>query len=67
MKLCCSKASPFARKVRVSAVLLGLEQQIETDPIADPAELLEVNPPGLIPTLVTQDGFALFDSPVIRE
>ncbi len=70
MKLYYSKASPFARKVRVSAILLGLDQQIElieTDPFDDPPALLDVNPLGLIPTLVTQDGFAFFESPVICE
>ncbi len=70
MKLYYSKASPFARKVRVSAILLGLDRQIElieTDPFADPPELLGANPLGLIPTLVTQDGFAFFESPVICE
>ena len=70
MKLYYSKASPFARKVRVSAILLGLDAQIElieTNPFTDPPELLAANPLGLIPTLVTQDGFAFFESPVICE
>ncbi len=70
MKLYYSKASPFARKVRVSAILLGLDAQIElieANPLTDPPELLEANPLGLIPTLVTQDGFAFFESPVICE
>ncbi len=70
MKLYYSKASPFARKVRASAILLGLDQQIEliaVDPLANPAGLHAANPLGLIPTLVTDDGFAFFDSPVICE
>ena len=70
MKLYYSKASPFARKVRASAILLGLDRQIEliqSDPNANPAALHEANPLGLIPTLVTDDGFALFDSAVICE
>ena len=70
MKLYYSEASPFARKVRISAILLGLDRQIElieTNPFTDPPELLDANPLGLIPTLVTQDGFAFFESPVICE
>ena len=70
MKLYYSKASPFARKVRASAILLGLDQQIElieTNPHANPPELLDANPLGLIPTLMTDDGFGFFDSVVICE
>ena len=70
MKLLYSKGSPFARKVRASAILLGLDRQIElidTNPFADPKPLLEANPLGLIPTLVTADGSTFFDSPVICE
>ena len=70
MKLFYSKASPFARKVRASAILLGLDRRIElieTDANADPPELHEANPLGQIPTLVTEDGFSFFDSAVICE
>ncbi len=70
MKLYYSQTSPFARKVRASAILLGVERQIElveTDPFADAPDLLGANPLGLIPTLVTEDGFAFFDSVVICE
>ena len=70
MKLYYSRASPFARKVRASAILLGLERRIElieADPFADPRTLHEANPLGLVPTLVTEDGFGLFDSAVICE
>ncbi|WP_428394078.1 glutathione S-transferase N-terminal domain-containing protein [Lichenicoccus sp.] len=70
MRLFYSKASPFARKVRASAILLGLDRQIElveTNPFADPTSLLEANPLGLIPTLVTEDGSSFFDSRVICE
>lgn len=70
MKLYTSKTSPFARKVRISAMLLGLDRRIEmidTDANANPPELHAANPLGQIPTLVTEDGFALFDSAVICE
>ena len=70
MKLLYSKASPFSRKVRACAAALGIERQIElveVNAAAAPAVLVEANPLGRIPTLITEDGFALFDSPVICE
>jgi glutathione S-transferase len=70
LKLYTSKTSPFARKVRISAMLLGLDRRIElidTDANANPPGLHAANPLGQIPTLVTEDGFALFDSAVICE
>jgi glutathione S-transferase len=70
LKLYTSKTSPFARKIRISAMLLGLDRRIElieTNANADPPELHAANPLGKIPTLVTEDGFALLDSPVICE
>lgn len=70
MKLLYFKASPFARKVRACAVALGLDRQIqlvEVDPTAAPQQLTDPNPLGRIPTLITDDGFAIFDSPVICE
>ncbi len=45
--------------------LQSLVQEIMVDVYADPPELIAVNPLGKIPALVTDDGFALFDSPVI--
>ena len=70
MKLLYSKASPFARKVRACAVALGIDQQIElieVDVRNPPAALTDANPLAKIPTLITVDGFAIFDSPVICE
>lgn len=70
MKLLYSKASPFARKVRACAVALGIDQQIElieVDVRGLPAALTDANPLAKIPTLITVDGFAIFDSPVICE
>ena len=70
MKLLYSKSSPFSRKVRACAIALGIERQIElieVDVYAAPPILIDVNPLGRIPTLITEDGFALFDSPVICE
>jgi glutathione S-transferase len=70
MKLLSSNASPYGRKVRACAVALGLEKQIQLIDVdtANPTEmLLAANPLGRIPTLITEDGFAIFDSPVICE
>jgi len=70
MKLLYSSASPFARKVRACAVALGIDQLIELVEVSTadaPRELTDANPLGKIPTLITADGFAIFDSPVICE
>jgi glutathione S-transferase len=67
MRLRFNPASPFARKVLVVAHEKGLADRIEivaTDPRSDPT-LAEDNPLRLIPALVTDDGDAIFDSPVI--
>lgn len=70
MILRSAAASPFARKVRIAASLLGLSNQIEiknadTGDASDP--LRKQNPVGKIPTLVLDDGTTLFDSRVIVE
>jgi glutathione S-transferase len=70
MKLRSSPASPFVRKVRIVASLLGLTDQIEledADTIRPPASLLAQNPLGKIPALVLDNGETLFDSRVIVE
>ena len=70
MLLRSSSASPFARKIRIAAILLGLADQIEVVPAdtSDPADSLRAqNPLGKIPTLVCDDGRALYDSAVILE
>ena len=70
MMLHMAPPSPFARKVRIAAALLGLEDEIElvatdtTDP-ADP--IRHLNPLGKIPALVLDDGPVLYDSAVILE
>jgi glutathione S-transferase len=63
-------ASPFARKVRIAASLLGLTSKIEIRPVdlEDPADSVRVqNPIGKIPVLVLEDGTAYYDSRVIVE
>ena len=63
-------ASPFARKVRIAAALLELEDRIEisaadTNNPEDPLRLQ--NPLGKIPALVLESGETIFDSAVIVE
>jgi len=63
-----SPASPFGRKVKIAASLLGLSDQIqvtEADTL-DPKDPLRLqNPLGKIPTLILEDGETLYDSRVI--
>jgi glutathione S-transferase len=62
--------SPFGRKVRMAISRLGLWDRIEmvkADPL-DPDDVLRRdNPLGKIPTLITDDGKAVFDSRFILE
>lgn len=68
MKLYYSKTSPYARKVRMVIIEKGLEQEVEeiiVNPYNDNPDLVAANPLGKIPTLLLDNGKALFDSPVI--
>ena len=70
MQLFYSPTSPYVRKVRVVAIEKGLADRIElvaANPWPDPAAVARVNPLGKVPALLTDDGVALFDSPVICE
>ncbi len=63
-----SSGSPYARKVRVVAHECGLAplvKEIASHPWKAPDDLKALNPLGKVPTLVTDDGFTIFDSPVI--
>jgi glutathione S-transferase len=65
-----SPASPFGRKVRIAADMLGLSDRItvEKADTADPNdELRRQNPLGKIPVLIAQDGTSLYDSRVILD
>lgn len=63
MKLLCSPTSPFSSKVRMAARYLELEiTEIRVDTNAGPAILVDNNPLGKIPTLLTDDGVSIFDS-----
>ncbi|MEZ5926558.1 MAG: glutathione S-transferase [Hyphomicrobiaceae bacterium] len=70
MILRSSPPSPFGRKVKLAAAILGLTNriQVETTDTNDPdGSLRKQNPLGKIPTLVLEDGFCLYDSHVICE
>jgi glutathione S-transferase len=70
MILKSSPASPFGRKVRIAAGVLGLADKIdvhETD-LNDPADSIRIqNPIGKIPALILEDGDCYYDSRVIVE
>ena len=68
MKLAYSPASPYVRKVMACAIKRGIDKKIERMKISttDP-ELLKYNALSKVPTLITDDGAYLFDSPVICE
>lgn len=70
MKLRYSPTSPYVRKVLVLAIETGLDSRIEripTNPWAEDAALSKDNPLHKVPTLTTDDGLVLYDSPVICE
>jgi glutathione S-transferase len=72
MKLHWSPRSPFVRKVMIVAHERGLIDRLECvrtlAALTTPhAELMRDNPLSKIPTLVLDDGTALYDSPVICE
>lgn len=70
MLLRSAPASPFARKVRMAILHLGLADKVEitaadTNNPDDP--LRGDNPLGKLPVLLTEDGEAIYDSRVILE
>jgi glutathione S-transferase len=72
MQLYFNPASPYVRKVRVTAHELGLSGRIELitlslTPVSPHDELRSRNPLGKIPALITDEGAVLYDSPVICE
>jgi glutathione S-transferase len=78
MKLFWTPASPFVRKVIVTAIELGLGDQIEIHPTYWPHEwgsrtvafdpaFVAANPVGRIPALVTKEGVAIPESNWICE
>jgi glutathione S-transferase len=72
MKLFYSPTSPYVRKVVVCAEEAGLQAAIErvpatVTPVTDSPDVAAANPLAKVPTLVLDDGTALFDSRVIVE
>ena len=68
MKLLSAPASPFARKVRIVLAEKRIECDIATvDVQPQDNEVNAHNPLGKIPTLVLDDGTAIYDSRVIVE
>jgi glutathione S-transferase len=68
MKLLASPASPYTRKVRVVLAEKRIDcemEMVDVQPIDNPVN--RHNPLGKIPTLVLDDGTALYDSRVIVE
>ncbi len=72
MKLYYSSTSPYVRKCLIAAHELGLADRIQlapvvTMPTAHSPELMRDNPLCKLPTLITDEGQALYDSRVICE
>src|SRR5260370_36189859 len=72
MKLTFSPASPFARKVRIAAIELGLIDKIEFVPTTvvpgqPNDEYSKINPVKKLPALILDNGEVIVDSYVIVE
>lgn len=72
MKIFHSPASPFVRKVMIVAHEVGLADRIErlpakAGPVERDATIRAENPLGQVPTFLTDDGEALYDSRVVAE
>lgn len=72
MKLYFSPTSPYVRKCMVTAHELGVADNItllpaNAHPVNRDTTLIQSNPLGKVPTLVTDDGMVLYDSRVICE
>jgi glutathione S-transferase len=66
MKVLTAPASPFGRKVAITAHMKGLADRIDFQTTKADAED-NTNPLAKIPVLITDDGASIFDSPVICE
>lgn len=68
MQLYLNATSPYARLVRIVLLEKGLDEAVTLkwcDPWVDNPALLEINPAGRIPVLVTEEGTALTESMLI--
>lgn len=67
-KIFYSPASPYSAKVRMAATYCGVSfESVLTETNTAPDWLLQANPLGKIPVLVTDDGDAIYDSRVITQ
>jgi glutathione S-transferase len=65
-KIYYSPASPYSAKVRmVAAQAAYAADSVSVATAEDPADLIASNPLGKVPALMTDEGQAVFDSPVI--
>ena len=68
MILRSAPASPFGRKVKMAAHIVGVIDRIKivnADTLSAEDDLRQQNPLGKIPTLILDDGRVLYDSRVI--
>ena len=67
-KLLYSGPSPYSAKARMAAALAGYAvEAVSVDTNAEPDLLIDNNPLGKIPVLLTDDGRAVFDSAMILQ
>lgn len=67
-KLLYSPASPYSAKVRMAAAYAGVAiEPVIVDTNAEPALLIDNNPLGKIPVLLTDEGESIFDSRAITQ
>lgn len=67
-KLLHAASSPYSAKARIAAAVAGIQlEKIAVVTSDDPALLLDANPLGKIPTLITDDGTAIYDSRLITQ
>lgn len=63
-----SPASPYSAKVRMAAAWCGIAIDAKVvDTNAEPAQLIDANPLGKIPVLITDDGETVYDSRAITQ
>src|SRR5690606_34992294 len=68
MKLIGSNSSPFVRNVRIVLAEKKVDYQYELEDVWSPdSTIMQINPLGKVPSLIIDDGGALFDSRVIVE
>jgi glutathione S-transferase len=68
VRILYSPASPYSAKARMALHASGLAfDSVKTDTGAEPADLIDNNPLGKIPTLILDEGLAVYDSRAIMQ